>query len=66
MNEKSVRVLKRKQQPVVRFNVELFVPLNKRLEDWCKNYGWSKRKVIEDALHCWLNQRELEKQERKK
>lgn len=51
---------------VVRTNIELTSAMNKRIEDYCREFGWSKRRLIEDAINCWLNARDLEKIERQK
>lgn len=56
--------LERKNQDVVRMNVEIYEPVYNRMVDWCATYGWSKRKLMEDAVTCWLNARDMEKQAR--
>lgn len=45
-------------------SVRLLTALDKRLEVWCDEYGWSKTKTIEYALSGFLNQREMEVKER--
>jgi hypothetical protein len=56
-----MRILTRKHTSIVRTNIELMASLNDRLEDYCKLFGWSKRKIIEDALLIWMNQRDMER-----
>jgi hypothetical protein len=34
--------------------------VDERLEKFAKEYGWSKTKIIEDAVFLWLNAREKE------
>lgn len=34
--------------------------LDTRLENFTREVGWSKTKVVEQALATWLNQREAE------
>ena len=59
------KITERRSSFVVGIHFELLASLNKRLEDFCAEYGWSKRKVIEDAITCWLNQREMQSEQKK-
>jgi dimeric dUTPase (all-alpha-NTP-PPase superfamily) len=63
--KKLDKIKERRSSYVVGIHFELMASLNKRLEEFCVEYGWSKRKVIEDALLCWLNQRDMEIKSRK-
>ena len=38
----------------------IMASLNRRLEAWCREYGWSKTKAVEYALSIWLTDRERE------
>jgi hypothetical protein len=60
-----VKVRERRSSYVTNIHFELMASLNKRLVDFCAETGWSKRKVMEDALLCWLNQRDMEVNRRK-
>lgn len=59
-----MKIVNRRYSAVVRTNIELMASMNNRLEGYVKLFGWSKRKIIEDALLCWLNQRDMERERR--
>ncbi len=44
----------------VRINTWINSALHDRLVKYSKEYGWSKTKIIEDALANWLNERDME------
>lgn len=55
---------KRAMVSVVQTHIELNHNLDSRLVGYCGKFGFSKRRIIEDALFIWLNQRDMEAKER--
>lgn len=55
-----MKSIRRRSSHVVSIHVELMTSVNERLEEYCKSFGRSKRFIIEDAITCWINQRDLE------
>ena len=47
-----------------RINLWIIDALDRRLEEFQKTSGWSKTQIIEVAIACFLNAREMEKRER--
>jgi hypothetical protein len=59
-----MKTVTRRYAAVVSIHLEIMNSLNDRLEGYSNLFGWSKRKIIEDAILCWLNQRDMERQKR--
>lgn len=50
----------RKNMPVRALIVELDSHIYQGLERYAEKFGRSKRWIIEDALNCWIIQRDME------
>lgn len=59
-----MKITERRNQAVTSIHLEVMTAVNERLEAYCHKFGWSKRKIMEDALVCWLNQRDMEAEQR--
>ena len=46
-----------------RVNVWILSAVNRRLEKWCADYGWSKTKTVEMAVDMWVKERDKERRE---
>ena len=54
----------RKNRVVRRLMVEIDDNVYRGLERYCDNYKRSKRWIVEDAINCWIIQRDKETKER--
>ena len=63
--ESGLKVVERHNANVVTLKTEIVTALNSRVEYYMKAFGWSKRRIVEDALLCWLNQRDMEAEKEK-
>lgn len=59
-----MKTVTRRYSEVVSIHLEIMTTLNDRLEQYQDLFGWSKRKIIEDAILCWVNQRDVERIQR--
>lgn len=42
------------------FHLVMLAGLYERMEHYSKEFGWSKTKIIEDAVAVWCNKRDME------
>jgi len=55
-----MKITERKCIGVVQVHFELEYQVYEKLLEYCSVSGMSKRKLIETAVTCWLNAREME------
>lgn len=49
----------RKNRPVVNIHVEIDANVYRGLKKYADEYTWSQRRIIEDAINCWIIQRDM-------
>jgi len=49
----------------VRVNTWVNQALHERMVKYSKEFGWSKTRIVEDALTTWLYDRDMENREKK-
>jgi hypothetical protein len=54
----------RKSRPVRDLMVEIDENVYRGLERYCSKYNWTKRRIVEDAINCWIVQRDMEEKAR--
>lgn len=60
-----MNINERKSVSVVPLSLELDVHLYQKLDYYSKDFGWNKRRIIEDALFAWFFQRDNENKKRR-
>ena len=56
-----MKTKERRNAMVTSVHLELTTIINERLEHYCREFGWSKRRITEEALFFWLNERDMER-----
>ena len=60
-----MKITERKCTGVVQVHFELEHQVYEKLVEYCKETQMSKRKLMQDAITVWLNQREMDEREGK-
>jgi len=58
-----MKITDRKCAGVVQVHFELEYQVYERIVEYCKETQMSKRKLLQDAVTVWLNQRDMEAKE---